>query len=146
MNSMIIVTDLGHMKAYRITRDELQPNTSPAFEDLADVDLENQHSRVSARVTDKAGRFSYGPGSIAVGERHNEEDEAKEHQLQAIVENINKVAGSDGHHIYLAAPQTIIRHLIESLRPQVRQRIRRNLALNLVKAPKLELLRRFELA
>jgi len=146
MDSMIIVADLGRFKAYRITQDELQPDSSPAFEDLADVNLENLHSKVSERVTDKAGRFSYGAGSISVGERHNEEKEAEEQQLQSIAGNIDQVAGKGNQSIYLAAPQTIIRHLINALEPQVRNRIRRNLALNLVKAPKLELLERFELA
>lgn len=146
MNSMIIVTDLGRMKAYRVTRDDLQPNTSPAFEDLADIDLENQHSHVSDRVTDKAGRFNYGAGSIAVGERHSEEGEAESKQLHAIAEAINRVAGSDSTDIYLAAPQPMIRLLLETIAPPVRQRIRRELSVNLVKAPKLDLLKRFELS
>ena len=143
---MIIVADLGRMKAYSITQDELQPNTSPAFEDLADVNLENLHSKVSDRVTDKAGRFSYGSGSIAVGERHNEEKEVEEQQLQSIAGNIDRVAGRGDFKIYLAAPQTMIRHLIDALSPSVQKRIHRDLPLNLVKAPKLELLKRFQLA
>lgn len=147
MNALMIVADLGRMKAYRITRDELQPNTSPAFEDLADEDLENQHSRVSDRVTDKAGRFAYGAGSIAVGERHQEEKVAEENQLQAIAGRINNVASNgNGAPIYLAAPQTMLRNLLDALDPSVRQRIKRDLALDLVKTPKLELLKRFELA
>ena len=146
MNSMIIVADLGRMKAYRLTRDELQPNTSPAFEDLADVDLENQHSHISDRVTDKAGRFNYGAGSIAVGERHSEEDQAETRQLQAIAESIDQVAGSDQTDIYLAAPQPMIRQLLDAINPRVRKRIRKDLPLNLVKAPKLDLMKRFELA
>lgn len=146
MNSLLIVADLGRMKAYRVTRDELQPDTSPAFQDLADDDLANQHSKVSERVTDKAGRFDYGPGSVAVGERHNEQKEAEENQLQAIAERINDVAGGESSKIYLAAPQTMLRNLLEALSPDVRGRIKRDLALDLVKAPKLELLKRFELA
>lgn len=146
MNSIIIVTDLGRMKAYRITRDELQPGTSPAFEDLADVNLDNQHSHISDRVTDKAGRFGYGSGSIAVGENHNEENEAEENQLQAIAGEINKIAGNQDCDIHLAAPKTIFHRLMEALNPDVRRRIKRDLALNLVKLPKLELLQRFELA
>ncbi|WP_193212053.1 host attachment protein [Luteolibacter marinus] len=146
MNAMIIVADLGRMKAYRITRDELQPGTSPAFEDIADVDLENQHSRVSDRVTDKAGRFGHGPGGIAVGERHNEESEAEEQQLQAIAGKINEVASNGDGSIHLAAPRTMLRRLLEALNPSVRQRVHRDLPLNLVKAPKLELLERFQIA
>ncbi|MGB6222500.1 host attachment protein [Haloferula sp.] len=146
MESIIIVADLGRMTAYRITQDELQPGTSPAFDELADVNLENLHSKVSDRVTDKAGRFSYGSGSIAVGERHHEEREAEDQQLHSIIGNIERVAGDGDQAIYLAAPQTMMRQLIEALSPKVRKRIRRDLALNLVKAPKLDLLKRFQLA
>ncbi|BCX49608.1 conserved hypothetical protein [Haloferula helveola] len=142
---MIIVTDLGHMKAYRITRDDLQPDTSPAFEDVADIDLENQHSKVSDRVTDKAGRFSYGPGSKSVGERHSEQDEAEKSQLRGIAEAVNGTAGSDNTDIYLAAPKEIVGDLVDSLTPLVRKRIRAKLALNLVKSSKLDLLDRFQL-
>ena len=41
MKSLIVVADLGRMKVYRVTRDELDEAASPAFEDVADVDLVN---------------------------------------------------------------------------------------------------------
>lgn len=145
MNALIVVTDLGRMKTYRLTKDDLQPGTSPAFEDVADVDLENLHSQVSGRVTDKAGRFAYGAGSIAVGERHSEEEQAEIDQLHAISESIQKTVSGETTDIYLAAPQPMIRQLLESLPAGLTQRIRKQLPLNLVKAPKLDLLKRFGL-
>lgn len=143
MNSLMIVTNLGRMKAFRITNDEDDPNTSPAFTDLADDDLENLHSKVSDRVTDQAGRVPYGPGSHAMGERHNEEQEARQSQLQAIARRVNAVASGDEGKIYLAAPQTILKQLLDQLTADVRNRIRKELDLDLVKAPKLDLLKRF---
>ena len=142
----MIVTDLGRMKAFRLTRDEDAPNTSPAFTDLVDDDLENLHSKVSDRVTDQAGRFPSGPSGMANDERHSEEEEARQNQLQSIAERINKVAGEENGDIYLAAPATMQRQLLSELSAGVRRRILRNLALDLVKVPKLELLRRFEIA
>lgn len=142
----MIVTDLGRMKAFRITRDEDAPNTSPAFTDLVDDDLDNLHSKVSDRVTDQAGRFPSGPSGMAIGERHSEEDEARQNQLHAIADRINRVAGDERGEIYLAAPPTMQRPLLAQLSSAVRGRILRNLALDLVKVPKLELLRRFGLA
>ncbi|MFC7336614.1 host attachment protein [Haloferula chungangensis] len=143
MNALIIVADLGRMKSYRITRDDLDPTTSPAFTDIADVDLANQHSKVSDRVTDKAGRFDYGPGSQSVGERQSEQDEAETRQLHSMAEAINRTAGSGNEDIYLAAPKEIIAKLVNSLTAGVGKRIRNKLPLNLVKSPKLELLDRF---
>ena len=146
MNVLMIVTDLGRMKAFRITRDDDDPTTSPAFTDLADDDLENSHSKVSDRVTDQAGRFPTGNGGMAIGERHNEEEEARQHQLDAIVDRIHSVASGEKTPIYLAAPQTILGQLFDKLGADIRHRVRKDLPLDLVKAPKLDLLKRFELA
>jgi len=146
MYSLIIVADLGRMKAYRITRDELQPNSPPSFEDLADIDLENQHSKVSDRFTYQAGRFKSGTGSASAGERLSEEERAEGQQLEAMAETISDVAAATEGKIYFAAPQTVLRQLVGALKAEVRQRITRELPLNLVKAPKLDLLKRFELS
>ena len=144
MNARIVVSDLGRMKVYGISRDELEPGASPAFEDVADVDLVNQHSRVSDRMADKAGRFSYGPGSKDVGERHHEQDEAESQQLGSIAAAISEATGSQ-HDVFLAAPKEIVSNLVAALDSKVSARIVKTLPLNLVKAPKLELLKRLEI-
>lgn len=145
MNSIIILADLGRMKAYRITRDDLQAGASPAFGDLADVELENQHSKVSERMSDKAGRFAYGAGSKSVGERQSEQEESEGRQLEGIVKAIHKAAGIGNEDIYLAAPKEIIADLVDSLDRSVVRRIFKQLSLNLVKTPKLDLLESFEI-
>lgn len=145
MTSTIILADLGRVKAYRIRRDDLDPNASPAFEDLADVDLENLHSKVSDRVSDKAGRFAYGSGSKAVTESHSEQAEAETQQLHEIANVINQTANSSKEDIYFAAPKEIIADLTACLDAAVQKRIRTKLPLNLVKQPKLDLLERFGL-
>lgn len=143
---LLIVTDLGRMKAFRITRDDNDPAASPAFTELADDDVENLHSRVSDRVTDQAGRFPSGNGGMSIGQRHGEEQEARGRQLAVIAERINRVAAGGDSGIYLAAPPTMARPLLDAIAADVRRRIRRYLTLDLVKAPKLDLLRRFGLA
>lgn len=145
MNLILVVADLGRVKAFRLRKDEDDPNASPAFEDLLDDDLENQHSRVSDRVTDQAGRFPSGPSGMAIGERHSEEENARQNQLQAIADTINQLAAREDGKIYLAAPQTTIQHLLDELDNGVRGRVEKELALDLVKAPKLDLLKRFGL-
>ena len=145
MTSLIILADLGHVKAYRISKDELDPTTSLAFENLADINLKNLHSRVSDRVTDKAGRHGYGPGSKALAESGREQDEAESRQLKEIAGVINDAASKDSGAIYFAAPKEIIKGLTASLNKKVAVRIRTKLPLNLLKAPKLDLLERFGL-
>ena len=145
MTSLIILADLGRVKAYRISNDELDPTTSPAFEDVADINLKNLHSKVSDRTSDKAGRFAYGSGSKSVGESHHEQEEAETQQLHDIADIINKAAKKDSGAIYLAAPKEIIKDLSACLDAAVTKRIRTKLPLNLVKAPKLDLLERFGL-
>ncbi|MDX1680509.1 MAG: host attachment protein [Akkermansiaceae bacterium] len=144
MNSLIILADLGRVKAYRITCDDDDPRTSPAFEDVLDVDLQNQHSKVSERYTDKAGRFAYGKGSQSVGENHNEEDEAEAQQMGSVADVIQEAAKGDSD-IYFAAPKEIVADLQKTLDAALRKRIKKTLELNLVKTPKLELLDRFGL-
>lgn len=143
MKSLIILADLGRVKAYRITRDELDPKSSPAFEDVLDVDLDNQHSRVSDRYSDKAGRFSYGPGSKALGEKHSEQEEAEAQQLNGVAQTINEAAMRNSGEIFFAAPKQIVKSLLNKIEPSIRKRIRAELPLNLVKSPKLKLLERF---
>ena len=107
------------------------------------MDLANLHSKVSDRVTDKAGRFDYGPGSQSVGERQSEQEEAEARQLDGIAQAIHEAVGAGNEDIYLAAPKEIIADLVSLLDPAVDRRIRNQLPLNLVKAPKLGLLERF---
>lgn len=146
MNLLLIVADLGRVKAYRLTRNDDDPQASPAFQDLLDDDLENQHSRVGARVTDQAGQFPSGPSGMAAGERHSEEEEARQNQLQSIASVINGLAAREDGPIYLAAPQTMLRQLLEALDGRVRPRVKMEVPRGLVKTPKLELLKRFDLA
>ncbi len=145
MTSFIILADLGRVKAYRISRDEFDPKSSLAFEDLADVDLVNKHSKVSDRVRDKSGRHRYGPGSKALTESRREQEEVEGRQLKDIAGVINQTAGGGAASIYFAAPKPIIASLTEALDVGVRKRIRTMLPLNLIKSPKLKLLERFGL-
>ena len=58
---------------------------------------------------------------------------------------INKLAGREEGPVYLAAPQTMLRQLVDALDAPVRQRIAKEVPRGLVKSKKLDLLKRFEL-
>ena len=148
MKKLIVIADLGSLKAYRVIRNENDP--SPVFELAADTAFADAHQRVLDRVTDQAGRFPSGGqcregGGMSYGERHNEAEEVRKAQLRKLAGEINALARTEQcRTIYLAAPKTINNRLLDLLDSAVRPCVRRNLALDLTKAPKLELLRRFE--
>ena len=149
MNRIIITTDLGRTKIYRVTQGLSDPK--PSIELLTDNDFPNDYSRFDNRDTDAAGRFPGGTGSqtpsgMSYGERHGEKTEAEKSQLRQVADFINEVVIRESiPGVYLAAPQTILQRLIESLSPDVQGFLIETLPLDLNKAEKLELLRRFSL-
>ncbi len=150
MNRLLITADLGRLKIYRVKQDELF-DTKPSIKLEQEFDPPDLHSRFAERDTDEAGRFPRGTpsktaGGMSYGERHNEEREAEEHQLHLVAGTINAaVEAEGGQGFYLAAPQTVHKRLLDLLTPEARNCLLEHLAVDLNKAPKLELLRRFGL-
>lgn len=143
MKTLVIATDLGRLKAYRVTQEMDEP--SPKFEEICDEDFANRHSRYANRNTDQAGRFPSGLSGMTHGERHGEANQARQDQAKLVAEAIIELASGEGEcDIFFAAPQTISGDLLHQLDPSVTGRIQKQLALDLVKVPRLELWRRFE--
>ncbi|MFT5467042.1 MAG: hypothetical protein ACI8UO_002145 [Verrucomicrobiales bacterium] len=145
MNTLIITTDLGRLKAFRVVHAPDEP--SPTIDLIREDDFANDHSRFANRDTDQAGQFPSGGSGMAAGERHGEETEARRVQLEQLAAAVDQQAQSEPDAaIFLAAPKPVNQQLLGLLTPDVRGRIAKNLALDLTKEPKLELLRRFESA
>ncbi len=143
MSTLVITTNLGRLKAYRVAHQGDEP--SPNFDTIRDEDFENRHSHVTGRVTDQAGRFPSGKEGMSYGERHGEAEQARQAQLLLVARTVNEVAEAEpGSPIYIAASKSICTQLLDSIAPNVRERISKSLALDLVKLAKLDLLRRFE--
>lgn len=144
MNVLIITADLGRIKAYSVTQES--DEESHCIKLIGDLDLNNAYSRFANRDTDQAGRFPSGQSGMAAGERHEEKTEARRVQMKRVAAEINSIVeGSPEAPIYLAAPQTINQQLLDQLNSETRERIRRNLARDLVKETKSDLLQRFEI-
>lgn len=145
-DKLIVVADLGRVKAYRVTRDEMSPN--PRLQLVDDVELTDAHGKVLDKVTDKAGRFpgnGTGPGGMSIGEPHNFHLENERRLLRQVAERINDLV--KGVRIwYLAAVKEINPRLVESLSPQARATMAKNLPADLIKIPKDEILERFQAA
>jgi hypothetical protein len=141
---LIIVTDLGLLKAYRL---ETTEKGTPHLELLEEVVIEDAHQRVVERVSDLAGRH-VSPAAKQWGapmsDDHNLRLETKRRLIKQIAKHIQRlVNASAGEGCCLAAHKEINRLILDALPQQVRARIETNLARDLVKATRKELLEIF---
>jgi hypothetical protein len=145
MARVIIVVDLGHFRAYRVTKSAME---SPKVELIESYDTLEAHGRLGDKLTDKAGRFGMGgeQGNLkGYGEPHNLELESMRRVTKQIARDINAVIQSeDLPKWYLAAGKRINNQILDNLDPSVKGKLWKNLKAVLTKVHKSELLDRFE--
>jgi protein required for attachment to host cells len=131
--SLVIVTDRGSLKAYRV--DET-PNRGPSLQLVQAFDVTDAHGKLMDKVTDFAGRFGDGGGphqgaSIAETKLENETDRRIYKQL---ADQIAKLVKSDGGQGWsFAAPARFHSAIFELLPDEVRSRIVEHVKSDLVK-------------
>ena len=143
-NKLLIVTDLGVLKAYKV---ELTPRHTPRLVPVEDIVLEDARLRVIETVTDMAGRHS-GPTQknwgAPLGDDHSLKLETKRRLIRQIAGHIQRIiqrTGSDS--CWIAAHKEINYQILDELPKAIRARIEKNLALDLTKATQAELLEQF---
>lgn len=142
-DKLIVVADLGRVKAYRVSRDDL--GSSPRLELVRDVELTEAHGRLLEKVTDKAGRFpgnGTGPGGMSIGENHNLGLEQERRLLKKVCEQIETLVKNE-RAWHLAAVKEINPRLVENLSAAARQTLQKNISADLIKTPREELLSHF---
>jgi protein required for attachment to host cells len=133
--SLIIVTDRGSLKAYRV--DET-PTRGPSLRLVQAFNTTDAHGKLLDKVTDQAGRFPIGNGagmqhgaSIAETKLENETDRRIYKQL---ADQIAKVVKSDGIEGWsFAAPAEFHSTIVDLLPNEVRNRIVEHVKSDLVK-------------
>ncbi len=141
---LIIVTDLGRLKAYRC---EVTPRQTPRLEPLEEVCLEEAQGNVDEWVTDAAGRRagSTQPAwGAPIADDHNLKLENERRLIRQISKHIEKLIqriGKEG--VWLAAQKEINHRIIDELPQGIRAQIEKNLACDLVKAHPPEVLEAF---
>jgi hypothetical protein len=140
-SKLIIVTDLGLLRACRL---ETTLNRKSRLELLEEVVLEDAHQRVVEKATDLAGRH-VSPTARHWGapmtDDHNLRLEIKRRLIKQIAKHIQRLVNTSGTESCCLAAHKEINHLIVDALPKtVRARIETNLARDLVKAPRKELL------
>ena len=146
-NTMVVVADLGCLKAYRLENDEA--NRTPRLQLLEHYHSAEAHSKLVDKVTDSSGRFPRGAGSnggnaMSDGERHNIELETRKRLVRQLAQRFNALArGKDVERCLVAASREINHLLLDELDPQVRGKIALNLSADLTKVGPGKLLRHF---
>ncbi|MDB6125933.1 MAG: hypothetical protein JWQ71_4926 [Pedosphaera sp.] len=146
-NKLLVVGDLGCLKAYKVDYDEF--STNPRVELIKTVHTDEADGRLSHKVTDEAGRFPGGErgyhGVRAYGERHNIDLELAKRAINYLVKNVNQIvkATDEDRGVYFAAIKEINHSIFEKLEPGVRARIEQNVAEDLTRINSRQLLSHF---
>src|SRR5438045_1070747 len=124
--SLIIVTDRGSLKAYRVTE---TPTRGPSLQLVQALDMTDAHGRLVDKVTDQAGRFPVSDGAgkhhaASIAERTQLETETDRRIYKQLADQIAKLVKSDGVEGWsFAAPAEMHSAVVGFLPAEVRQRI-----------------------
>ena len=146
MNEIIIAADLGHFRAYRLSKGAMDRQKIELIESF---DTLEGHGRLGEKVTDSAGRFGVDggqtKGGTGFGEPHNLELETKKRLIKLIAQDINSLIENENcRKWFFAASKTINNQIIQNLNAQVREKLHKNIPSNLTKVSKSEILQHFE--
>jgi hypothetical protein len=133
-SKLLIVTDLGLLKAYKA---ELRDEGSPRLILLEELVLESAHQHLTEQITDSAGRRAAHAGNAGGGsmaKNHNLELEAKRRLIKTLAQKITELASlSPKESCWLAAHKEIMHPVLEALPQAVRLRIEKQVPLDLTK-------------
>ena len=148
MDKIVILADLGKLVAYRIRTDP-DGIESPRAEMIKCMDCLDAHTKTSDRVSDSAGRFRRA-GKVengiraGFGDRHNMKTENKRRLVKMAAGEISSLLIDEGRPPWhLAASRAMNNSLLESLPPDLKAKLGKNLKADLTNLSKSEVLSRF---
>lgn len=149
---IIVLADLGHVKAYQVLRPPVEDGTTLRVELVRSLDTIGSHGKVSEKLSDASGRFAssdsaYGSRRSGNGERHEMDLEAERRLIRVIASNIKDVLldGEGCAAWHFATHGSINKRVLACLPPKVIQRLRKNIKADLVKLSKAEIMDKFSL-
>jgi hypothetical protein len=146
-SSLVIVTDRGSLKAYRVNE---TPTRGPSLQLVQAFNITDAHGRMVDKVSDLAGRFPvtngagghHGAGSIA--ERTQLATETDRRIQKELADQITKIVSSNGKEGWaFAAPAEIHAAIVDLLPATVRDQIVEHVKSDLVKVEPAKLISRF---
>jgi protein required for attachment to host cells len=136
-SSLVIVTDRGSLKAYRVNE---TPTRGPSLQLIQALNMTDAHGRMVDKLSDLAGRFPVsegagahrGPASIA--ERTQLATEMDRRIQKELADQIAKIVSQNGKDGWsFAAPAEIHAAIVDLLPADIRQRIVEHVKSDLVK-------------
>src|SRR5689334_9513562 len=94
--TLVVVTDLGCLKAYKM--DKSESYSTPRLELIDKFENPEVHRRLVDKVSDLSGRFPRGTGNsnmtgaMSDGERHNIELESRKRAVRQLAGRVNTLA------------------------------------------------------
>jgi|MudIll2142460700_1097286.scaffolds.fasta_scaffold01267_6 hypothetical protein len=145
MDKVIIAVDLGHFKAYKVTKNELE---SPRIQLIESYDSIEAHGKLSDKLSDTSGRFGMGGGKNGAakgyGEPHNMELEMEKKAAKLIAKDINSIIKKEGSpKWYLAASKMINSQILDNLDAGVKAKLDKNIMSDLTKISKSDIMKHF---
>jgi hypothetical protein len=135
-SSLIIVTDRGSLKAYRVGE---TPTRGPSLQLVQAFNITDAHGKLVDKVSDLAGRFPVSDGAggrhaNSIAERTQLETETDRRIHKQLADQIVKIVQSDGVEGWsFAAPASIHAAIVDLLPASVRDRIVEHVKSDLVK-------------
>ena len=135
-SSLIIVTDRGSLKAYRVNE---TPTRGPSLQLVQAFNITDAHGRLVDKVSDLAGRFPVSDGAggrhaNSIAERTQLETETDRRIHKQLADQIAKIVTADGVEGWsFAAPAEIHSAIVDLLPRKVRDRIVEHVKSDLVK-------------
>ncbi|WP_456432496.1 host attachment protein [Nitratifractor sp.] len=160
LESLIIVADLGELKAYRVKeemaidpKDDAQTSHKHHKGTLIDalrpelvlaVDFIDAHKKITEEVTDKVGRNKAPYGAGESGEPHNLKLEIEHRLLKEIADEIMRLVRNENpKRWHLAFPAEHHKALMDRIDPDVREKLDVKIPEDLTKVKPETLLERF---
>lgn len=143
-DKLIIVVDLGLLKAYRI---DVTPQKTRRLKQLQEIVMEEAHTRLKDRVTDSSGRHrapTQKNHSAPMTDDHNLKLEEKRRLIRKIAGRITDLIQHNAKNgCWLSAPKEINLQLLNELPPAIRQRIQKCVPCDFTKLSPPEVLEHF---
>jgi len=142
-DKVIILTDLGSMKAIRLTRHEQTGRDH--LETIDHLEPEAPHQRLSDVVSDQAGRFPVADGSrggaMSNGENLHLEQESQRRTIKLLASQIQQVLEREHAPAwYFAANDQIDHKILNELPKQWRDKVQKHVRKDLTKVDRSDLL------
>ncbi|MCF7669118.1 MAG: host attachment protein [Verrucomicrobia bacterium] len=138
-NALLIVADLGMIKAYRVENHRQDnPRLVPVHEEF----FSQAHKKMSEKISDSSGRHKSpaANSSAPMADKHNLELEVHKRQTKRIAEEITSLLSRDSVEIcYFAAAKTVNKQILDQLPNNLQDKIFRNVPLDLTKTERAKL-------